>query len=97
MTTDTFQVLDPSLKPTTVKGTVSPRLDSLGKKTIGILWNGRPTGDKIFNRITSALREKYEIKEVIFRTKPYFGNIAPKDIVDELVTSCDAVITGVGD
>jgi len=43
------------------------------------------------------LKERHKIKEVVFRDKPFLGNIAPKDVFDDLIGKCDAVITGVGD
>jgi hypothetical protein len=89
-------LLDPTLAAarTTV---LSKRLDTLAGKTFGVIWNGRPPGDVLFERVFGILRTKYAIKDVIFRSKPYIGNIAPPEVFDELVSRCDAVVTGVGD
>ena len=92
-----LEVLDPTFESTTGKVVPIPRLDTFSGKTIGVLWNGRPSGDKILKRMMDILREKHQIKEVMFRDKPYIGNIAPEPIFVELVAKCDAVITGVGD
>ena len=92
-----LEVLEPTGAPVGGRGVLSPRLDTLDGKTIGILWNGRPAGDKIFNRMMEILKERHKIKEVVFRDKPFLGNIAPKDVLDDLIGKCDAVITGVGD
>ena len=43
------------------------------------------------------LRQKYSFETVVFRKKPYIGNLAPLEIREEMIKSCDAVITGVGD
>lgn len=92
----TWELLDPTLAPP--RSTVlSPRLTTLAGKTIGVIWNGRPPGDVLFDQMFRILREKYAIKDVVFRSKPYIGNIAPAEVFDELAKKCDAVVTGVGD
>jgi len=92
-----LKVLDPSWEETAAKGKLSRRLDTLDGKTLGILWNGRPTGDKIFDGMVKLLKERHKIKEVVLRDKPYIGNIAPPEIFEELAAKCNAVVTGVGD
>ncbi len=92
----TWELLDPTLElPRST--TLSPRLTTLAGKTIGVIWNGRPPGDVLFDKMFDVLRAKYAIKDVVFRPKPYLGNVAPPEIFDELLSKCDAVVTGVGD
>ena len=43
------------------------------------------------------LRQKYTFESVVFRKKPFIGNVAPKSIQEEIIDSCDVVITGIGD
>jgi hypothetical protein len=94
--TSTLVMLDPTL--TTTRTTVlSPRLDTLSGKTIGIIWNGRPPGDVILGYAMDELRKRYAIKDIVLLEKPYLGNVAPDAILDELEATCDAVVTGVGD
>lgn len=97
MTERRIELLDPTVGPSTGPGTLSPRLDTLTGKTVGVIWNGRLPGDKIIDQLLGSLKTRYGIKEVVFRRKPYIGNIAPPEIIDELSAKCDAVITGVGD
>ncbi|MDE3100629.1 MAG: hypothetical protein KGJ98_00175 [Chloroflexota bacterium] len=92
----TWVLLDPTLAPPR-STTLTPRLNTLAGKTIGVIWNGRPPGDVLFNKMFDVLRTKYAIKDVVFRAKPYLGNVAPPEIFDELLKRCDAVVTGVGD
>lgn len=92
-----FEILDPTAGLTTGKGVLSPRLDSLDGKILGVIWNRRPGGDLILNRTLDILKKKHDIKDVVFRAKPYIGNPAPKEIIDELAARCDAVIAGLGD
>ncbi len=96
MSENAFEILDPTAGPTIGRGVLSPRLNSLDGKTIGAIWNGRPGGDLILNRILELLRMKYDI-DAVFRAKPYVGNPAPAALIEELAVKCDAVISGVGD
>jgi hypothetical protein len=90
-------VLNPTAGPATGKPTMAPRLDTLHGKVVGAVWNSRVHGDKILKHVVTLLKQRYGIKDFVFRQKPYLGNIAPAEIADELVKTCDAVITGVGD
>ena len=92
-----FEVLDPTLEPAGGKAVLSPRLVTLTDKTLGVIWNGRRPTDLILRGVVDTLKQKYDIKEVVFRGKPYLGNVAPNEILDEVAASCDAAITGVGD
>ena len=94
--TESWTLLDPTLGPTPRK-TLSPRLESLAGKRLGVIWNGRPPGDLIFDQVFDILRRRHDIGEVVLRRKPYLGNIAPDEILDELSAGFDAVVTGVGD
>lgn len=92
-----LELLDPTTESDRGRGILSPRLETLEGKTIGVIWNGRVPGNEIINGVLEELRERYRLKEVLFRAKPFLGNVAPLEILDETARSCDAVITGVGD
>jgi hypothetical protein len=91
-----WTLLDPTVGAarTTV---LSPRLSTLADKTIGVIWNGRPPGDVLFDQILSVLGEKYPIRRGPVVEKPFLGNVAPPEAFEELAATCDAVVTGVGD
>jgi hypothetical protein len=92
-----LEVLDPTAGPVVDKIWISPRLDSLAGKTIGVIWNGRPAGNRILYQVMDTLKKKDGVRETLFREKPFLGNIAPLELLEEMATRCDAVITGVGD
>jgi hypothetical protein len=94
---DRIVVLDPTAELVTGKAAAVPKLSSFGGKIVGLLWNGRATGDRILHRIIEIIKQKHELKDVVLKEKPYLGNIAPPEIFEELVATCDVVITGVGD
>lgn len=92
-----LEVLNPTAGPATGRVTMARRTGTLDGQTLGVIWNGRPYGDKVLNNVVDLLRRKYNFEMVVFRKKPYIGNVAPKEIQDEMIDTCDAVITGIGD
>ncbi len=92
-----LKVLNPTAGPTRGGGGVAPRLRSLDDRTIGVIWNGRAYGDRILSEVLDILKQRYRIREVVFREKPFLGNIAPEPILAEMSARAHGVITGVGD
>lgn len=95
---DSVVVLDPT-EPRKAGEQLSPRLDSLNGKRLGLLWNGRRPGpgDKVLQGIAEALRGRYDIQDVVFMTKPFLGNMAPEGMLAEMASKVDAMLAGVGD
>jgi len=91
-----IEVLVPTIEVGPSRG-IAPRLVTLDGKVVGLLSNGKPHADQLLQMIVDNLKEKYKIRGVILESKPYLGNLAPKEILDKLTVSCDAVITGIGD
>lgn len=92
----TIKFLDP-------RATVNPKdrplvagLESLDGKVIGIIDNGQANSTTMFQELAKLLKEKFRAQEVVFKTKPTHMQGAPKPIMEEIVSRCDAVITGLG-
>jgi len=92
-----LKVLNPTTGPARGKSGIAPRPGSLDDKIIGIIWNGRAYGDRILQEAVDLLKQRYRIRDVLFREKPFLGNIAPEPILAELAAKAHVVITGVGD
>ncbi|MDP2701457.1 MAG: hypothetical protein Q8P98_05230 [Candidatus Rokubacteria bacterium] len=92
-----LKVLNPTVGPARGHSGIAPRPASLDDKTIGVIWNGRAYGDRILQEALGLLKQRYRIRDVLFREKPFLGNIAPEPILAELAAKADVVITGVGD
>jgi hypothetical protein len=88
-------LLDPTVSGESVQR-LSPRLDSLAHKRIGVLWNGKTHGDAVLMQLVDELCQQDLATRALFATKPLLGNVAPAEVLDELAGSCDAVIVGVG-
>ena len=92
-----LKVLNPTAGPARGTSGVAPRLATLDGKTLGVIWNGRAYGDRILSEVLELLKQRYRVRDVLFREKPFLGNIAPEPLLAEIAARADAAITGVGD
>jgi hypothetical protein len=97
MDTSTIFIHNPTAPVRDMKHAKARRLDGLGGRKIGFLWNSKPNGDILFSRLEEVLREKYEISGTMHRRKPHAGIPADVQVYDELASSVDAVVLGLGD
>jgi hypothetical protein len=92
-----LRVLNPTTGPARGRSSVAPRPASLDGKTVGVIWNGRAYGDRLLQEALDILKERYRVRDVLFREKPFLGNIAPEPLLAEMAAKADVVVTGVGD
>ena len=92
----TIKFLDPRVTVNPKDRPLVSGLDSLEGKIVGIIDNGQANSTAMFQELAQLMREKFHIKEVLFRTKPTHMQGAPKPIMEEILKRCDAVITGLG-
>ena len=90
-------VLDPTAAPREMVQAMAPELASLGGQPVGFLWNSKPNGDLLFERLEKLLRERYEIADVVYKRKPTASLPANIGVLDELAGSARAVIVGLAD
>jgi hypothetical protein len=92
-----IKILNPTAGPARGSGGVAPRPGTLDGKTIGVIWNGRAYGDRILSEALDLLKQRHRIREIVFREKPFLGNIAPEEILADMQARAHLVVTGVGD
>jgi len=92
----TLKMLDPRGSVNPEDRPIVPGLETLEGKVIGIIDNGQSNSTTMFQELAKLIQEKLYPKEVIFRTKPTHMQGAPKPLMEEFVSRCDAVITGLG-
>ncbi|MBI4308608.1 MAG: hypothetical protein HY684_07375 [Chloroflexi bacterium] len=85
-----MEVLDPVAEVTLPDVSLSPRLDTLRGKRVGILENA-PARSLNLSRLPSLLRERMQVADVVVRRKPYTSRTAAREMIQELA-QCDAVI-----
>ncbi len=92
-------ILDPTGGAARVRAEVlhsTPRARLRGA-TIGLLENTKQNASLFLAELGDLLVDRYGAAGVIARTKRAFALPVPDDLLEELATSCQAVITGVGD
>jgi len=92
----TIKFLDPRAVVNPKERSLVPGLDSLEGKVIGIIDNGQSNSTDMFKELAKLLQERLHVKEVLFKTKPSHMQGAPKPIMEEMLSRCDAVVTGLG-
>jgi hypothetical protein len=92
----TLKMLDPRGSVNPEDRPIVPGLETIEGKVIGIIDNGQSNSTTMFQELAKLIQEKFYPKEVIFRTKPTHMQGAPKPLMEEFVSRCDAVITGLG-
>jgi hypothetical protein len=92
----TLRFLDPRATVSLKELPPVPGLDTLEGKVIGIIDNGQANSTDMFKALASLLYERCDTREVLLKTKPTHMQGAPKAIMEEILSRCDAVITGLG-
>jgi len=98
----TTSILEPLLDPTGATeghndGTLSPRPVSLTGLTVGLLDNTKPNSTLLLDEIAADLTRDYGIGEIKHYVKDYFGTPLKDELLAQIVSEVDIVITAVGD
>ena len=92
----TIKFLDPRVTINPKDRPLVAGLETLEGKTVGIIDNGQANSTTMFQELAKLMQEKFHTQEVIFKTKPTHMQGAPKPLMQEILSRCDAVITGLG-
>jgi hypothetical protein len=77
--------------------TLAPRPLTLQGLTVGLLDNTKVNASALLAEIGEELSGRYGVAETRLYTKDYFGTPVENDLLMQLVTECDVVVTAVGD
>jgi hypothetical protein len=91
-----LKMLDPRASVNLKDRPLVAGLNTLEGKIIGIIDNGQANSTTMFQELAKLLQEKYRPAEVLLKTKPTHMQGAPKPMMEEFASRCDAVITGLG-
>ena len=76
---------------------LNERPADLSGKTLGLLENHKANSDKVLLELAEILKQKYDIKDVVFLSKHSSSLPTKPETVQQLLDKVDVLITGIGD
>lgn len=95
--TGTILLYDPTAPAATAAPMTVGTLDRLAGKTVGFIDNAKPNFDHFVDDLSEVLTGRYGVAKVVKRAKRGPSMPAAGDVLEELASQCDLVITGSGD
>ena len=102
-----LRILDPVQETSAEVVGLSPRLDTLNGKTIGLFYNGKLNSDRLLKCVEDALHERFELKDVVWGPTPKEKQSMRPDgelksgfqfgLTLEGIEGCDAIVLANGD
>jgi hypothetical protein len=89
-----MEILNPTVSDPAPKGSLAPGLESLDGKVVGYIYSYG--GERIPKRIDELLSAKFNLGGKVWYHKPYLGEPATREIQDEFVAQCDAIVLTLG-
>ena len=90
-------LLDPKATEETHVKYLSPRLDSLNGKVMGLLDITKNGSDIFLDRLEELICDRFDVTEVVRVKKPTFSRPAPVELLSDLADQADFVIEGLAD
>ncbi len=97
MTSEPQIVLSPTIDAKQEKIQLAHRPHSLQGTKLSLLTNRKRNADKLLEEIGRILLRDYGVKSAISVTKNSSSRLARPELFENLASSCDAVVTGIGD
>jgi hypothetical protein len=93
----TIAVLDPTAKPKHQIIPIAGRVSDLKGKVLGFLWNEKPNGDILLERIKEKLSQKFNLSDPIWHAKDTASRPATLAVLNDLTSRADLVINAIAD
>ncbi|PKB64849.1 MAG: hypothetical protein BZY80_01905 [SAR202 cluster bacterium Io17-Chloro-G2] len=76
---------------------LNDRPADLNGMTLGLLENHKANSDKVLHILGTMLKEKYDLKDVVYLSKHSASLPTKPETVQQLLDKVDVLITGIGD
>ena len=90
-------VYDPRGVVETEPKPLAPRLTSFEGLRLGVLDNSKWNGGNLLRKVVALLAEDETFAEIHFYKKESFSKNATSELIDQIVSENDTVITAIGD
>ncbi len=81
---------------TELPGVLAPRPEELDGQVLGILDSGTPGSARFLERLTARLEKRHYLSDIVRLAKPDDRQACPPALLEQLIATCDVVVTGVG-
>lgn len=92
-----IRVMTPVGKVVKQEFDLAPRVQTLDGLVLGLLDNNKWNAQRLLRQLQDELTAKYKVKEVIYLRKPYFSRPAFPEMIEQLATGADVVVTALAD
>jgi hypothetical protein len=89
-----MEILNPTVSDPAPRDRLSPRLPTLDGKVVGYIYSYG--GERIPKRIDEILSERFNLAGRLWYNKPYLGEPAKREVLDEFLAQCDTVVLSLG-
>ena len=93
----TIQILDPTAEDVPEELGLSPKVQDLRGKVVGLLENRKYHADSFLQELQEVLVQDYGAKKVVYATKFSYSAPCAEETLNSLSTECDVVVHGVAD
>jgi len=92
-----LMLISPVNEAIVAESAMAPRLSSLRGKRVGLLDNSKSKAGKMLETVAAILNARYGFTNIVHHCKPSASKPASPEAIDELASTCDLVVVGVGD
>lgn len=93
----TIEIFDPRAEDVPEELGLTPKLDSLRGKVVGLLENRKYHADNFLRELQEILVRDYGAQKVVYATKFSYSAPCAPETLDSLVAQCDVVVHGIAD
>ena len=97
MTTETIEVLDPTVLPQKENTLLADRPETLNGSIVGLLANGKRNSEELLEHVYEILNEEHNLGVMIADNKGNASRPCPPELLQDMADKCDIVITASGD
>jgi hypothetical protein len=90
-------LINPQNEPTLATSSLAPRLSTLQGKRVGLLDNSKSKAGKMLDTVAAILDTTYGFTAIVRHRKPSASKPADPAVINDLASTCDLVVAGVGD
>jgi len=97
MTSETIEVLDPTVLPQKESTLLADRPETLNGSIVGLLANGKRNSEELLEHVYEILNEEHNLGVMIADNKGNASRPCPPELLQDMADKCDIVITASGD